>query len=144
MKFYLGIDIGGTNTAFAIVNQNGDMVFKHSIPTKQYPFPELLIKEIYNNTILFCKKEHILLQGIGIGAPNANHYSGYIEFAPNLKWVDNIPIASMFEEQFKLPVKITNDANAAAIGEKFFWWSKANERFCGVNIGNRLRKWYLC
>lgn len=138
MKYYLGIDIGGTNTAFAIVNQEGEIFFEKSVPTNNYLTPAVLVKDIYNYTNAYCKGNSIQLEGVGIGAPNANHYSGCIEFAPNLKWGDNIPIASMFEEQFKLPVKITNDANAAAIGEKFFGGAKQMNDFVVLTLGTGL------
>lgn len=137
-KHYLGIDIGGTNIVFGIVNESGEIVFQGTFQTGLYKDPKLLVKDIYQSYLLFSEKSKIKVEGIGIGAPNGNFYTGCIEFAPNLNWGEMIPVSKIFEEQFRLPVKITNDANAAAIGEKIFGGSKKMNDFVVLTLGTGL------
>tara|TARA_Y100000589_G_scaffold49585_1_gene41299 strand:+ start:18915 stop:19901 length:987 start_codon:yes stop_codon:yes gene_type:complete len=135
-KLVLGIDIGGTNSVFGLVDQNGKIHFQKTLKTSLYPTPEKLVNEIYNylNKINGFKK----IIGIGIGAPNGNFFTGSIEFAPNLKWDGKIPLAEMFKEKFKLNVILTNDANAAAIGEMIYGAAKDLDNFVIITLGTGL------
>lgn len=135
---YIGVDIGGTNTKYGLVNKKGEIIFSGSFNTKLYKNPKDLASDIYTEYINKSNEQHIKASGIGIGAPNGNFYSGCIEFAPNLNWGENIPIANIFGEIFQLPAMLTNDANAAAIGEKFFGAAKEMKDFVVLTIGTGL------
>lgn len=135
---YIGVDIGGTNTKYGLVNEKGEIIFLGSFNTKLYKNPKDLASDIYYEYIKKSNEQHIKASGIGIGAPNGNFYSGCIEFAPNLNWGENIPIVHIFSEIFQLPAILTNDANAAAIGEKFFGAAKEMKDFVVLTIGTGL------
>lgn len=137
-NYYIGVDIGGTNTKYGLVNEKGEIIFSGSFNTKLYKNPKDLASDIYYDYIKKSNEQHIKASGIGIGAPNGNFYSGCIEFAPNLNWGENIPIANIFGEIFQLPAILTNDANAAAIGEKFFGAAKEMKDFVVLTIGTGL------
>lgn len=137
-NYKLGIDIGGTYTVYGVVSQNGEIIFTGSLATGLYSDPILLVKEIYKAYLLFSEKNKIYVDGIGIGAPNGNYNNGCIEFAPNLLWGEMIPIAEMFSSVFQLPAKLTNDANAAAIGEKVFGGAKYMNDFVVLTLGTGL------
>lgn len=135
-SFSIGIDIGGTNTAFGIVNRRGDIIYQDRIHTRDYETPEVFIKAIKEELwphIEKVGKEHI--NGIGVGAPNANYYSGEIVLAANLIWKDIIPLRSLVEEAFDLPVVVTNDANATAIGEMIYGSAKGMNDFIIITLG---------
>lgn len=136
----IGIDIGGTYTKMGIVDQSGNLYYEASIETDKYDDPNLfadVIRErIYN--FLEKDKEKYNLMGIGVGAPNANYYTGNIEFAPNLIWKGVIPFAEIFSSKFNLPVAITNDANAAAIGEMIFGAAQNMKNFLMITLGTGL------
>lgn len=132
----LGIDIGGTNTAIGLVNQQGDVLFEQNFRTKDYHQPEELVRAIYS-----CVMKHELsnqILGIGIGAPNGNVFTGNIEFAPNLQWKGIVPVAQLFEDEFHRPAILTNDANAAAIGERLFGNAQDLEDFVSITLGTGL------
>lgn len=132
----LGIDIGGTNTAFGIVDRRGQIIEQGSMPTKGYAtaaqYVKALAKEI-NPLIKKVKRQHI--KGIGVGAPNGNFYTGEIVNAANLEWYGIIPIAEMFSDTFGLPVTLTNDANAAAIGEMQYGVARNMKDFIMITLG---------
>jgi len=138
MNYVLGIDIGGTNTVAGIVDNKGTILYELHFETKKYSSINYLIQDIYIKYLEFQRESDINISGIGIGAPNGNYYNGYIEFAPNLKWGNNIPIVKITENIFHLPVKLTNDANAAAIGEKFFGCAKEMNNFVVLTLGTGL------
>lgn len=132
----LGIDIGGTNTAFGLVNRQGEILFESSIRTKEFVKPSDLVDEIYKQvkaTSLF----HLIF-GIGIGAPNGNLFTGNIEFAPNLNWKGIVPICELFEERFHCPAMLSNDANAAALGEHLFGCAQDLKDFVTITLGTGL------
>lgn len=137
-KYYLGVDIGGTNTVYGVVNRSGEIIFQGSFHTGLYKEPIELVKDIYNSFQNFSSRNQIQLEGIGIGAPNGNFNNGCIEFAPNLFWGEMIPIADLFSNAFQLPSKLTNDANAAAIGEKTFGGAKMMNDFVVLTLGTGL------
>lgn len=136
----LGIDIGGTNVAFGLVDQSGKILIEKNLKTKDFKDPNHLVETIYteiNASIseLGIKSE---LLGIGIGAPNGNSKTGNIEFAPNLIWQGIIPIAQLFSDKFKVKAILANDANAAAIGEKLFGVAKNFTDFITITLGTGL------
>ncbi|MCS6822049.1 MAG: ROK family protein [Microscillaceae bacterium] len=136
----LGIDIGGTTTTFGFTDQQGNIFEERIIPTyaeqhiTQY-LPRLYkaIDEMYEKY-----KEEIEWVGIGIGAPNANYLRGTIENPPNLKWGGIIPLAQIFEEKYQKPTVITNDANAAAIGEMLYGAARGMKNFILLTLGTGL------
>ena len=136
IKYALGIDIGGTNTAYGLVDQAGNVIYETSIPTTDFPNPEDLIDVIYSDVIKHYALESII--GISIGAPNGNHFTGNIEYAPNLKWKGIIPLAKLFKEKFNIPANLTNDANAAAEGEMLFGNAKDLKNFVEITLGTGL------
>lgn len=132
----LGIDIGGTNTAYGLVNRKGEVLFEESIATSDYPEPEDLVEKIYQDVKSNGYLDNLL--GLGVGAPNGNAFTGNIEFAPNLKWKGVIPIAELFEQKFHRPTLLANDANAAAIGEHLFGNAKDLNDFVLITLGTGL------
>ena len=134
-----GIDIGGTNTSFGLVNANGELVFKESVPTEHFPIPEDLVAvvcEHIKRAVLSFQNFELI--GAGIGAPNGNYFKGTVEFAPNLKWYGIIPLAKLFEERLGVKTSLTNDANAAAIGEMMFGAAKGMKDFIFITLGTGL------
>lgn len=133
----LGIDIGGTNTKFGIVNHRGQILDKGAISTEDYQTPEALIDALYENILPMMKDHGVenMIQGIGIGAPNANYYKGTIELAPNLPFKGVIPFAEMITEKFGFPCKMTNDANAAALGEMLYGAARGMRDFIMITLG---------
>lgn len=132
----LGIDIGGTNTAFGIVNGEGTVLYENSVPTAEFSNPEELIRCIYAD--LNSKNYTKDLLGIGVGAPNGNHFTGNIEFAPNLPWQGVIEISKLFSTIFDRKTILTNDANAAAVGEMLFGAAKKMKNFVTITLGTGL------
>ncbi len=143
MKLAAGIDIGGTNTAFGLVNEKGEIIFRDSLQTKDYANAEELAKataELILRTFENSKSEirNSKLSGIGIGAPNGNYFNGTIEFAPNLNWKGVIPLAAYFEKYSGVKAILTNDANAAAMGEMIFGGAKGMKDFLFITLGTGL------
>ncbi len=134
----LGIDIGGTNTAFGLVDHDGHLLFESSVPTESDNGPGTLMREVYGLVENFIKeRSDVRLMGIGIGAPNANFYTGQIEDPPNLSW-GTVDMAGMVREIFQRPVYLTNDANASAIGEMLFGSARGMEHFIVITLGTGL------
>ena len=132
----LGIDIGGTNTKFGLVNHRGDILVKGSIPTDQYETPEKYIEELYSQIQpLIDQYAEKGILGIGVGAPNANYYTGTIEQAPNLPWKGVINFAELMTAKFGKPCKMTNDANAAALGEMMYGAARGMKDFIMITLG---------
>ena len=132
----LGIDIGGTNTKFGLVNHRGEILEKGSIKTDEYENVEDFIDSLYNHIKpLLDKHNPTRFDGIGVGAPNANYYRGTIEHAPNLRWKGVINFAEMMTEKFGVPTKMTNDANAAALGEMMFGAARGMKDFIMITLG---------
>lgn len=140
-KLAIGIDIGGTNTAFGLVDSEGSMYGESVISTRQYPDIDQFIEELYIGiqTLIKGAKENFELVGIGVGAPNANFYSGTIENAPNLAWKGVVPFADKLRRFFpNIPVIVTNDANAAAVGEMVYGGAQGMKDFIVVTLGTGL------
>lgn len=135
--YVLGIDIGGTNTVFGIVNDEGTVVASGSIKTpREGEFNEYLDDLHKGITRLLQENEATdKVRGIGVGAPNANYYTGMIEQAPNLPWKGILPLADVLKEKFGIPVKITNDANAAALGEMTYGAARGMRDFIMITLG---------
>lgn len=133
----LGIDIGGTNTKYGFVNHRGEILEKGTIKTDDYEKVEDFIDALYDKISPLMKKHsnQTRLDGIGVGAPNANYYTGTIEQAPNLRWKGVIPFAELMTKKFGLPCKMTNDANAAALGEMMFGAARGMKDFIMVTLG---------
>ena len=136
----IGIDIGGTNTVVGIVDKEAEFFAKNQISTNKFytaqSFVNALIETI--NTCINSIKTQFVIKGIGIGAPNANYYSGTIESAPNLNWKTNLPLVDILTKKFNLPVVLTNDANAAAMGEMIYGGAKKMKNFIVVTLGTGL------
>lgn len=138
--FVIGVDLGGTNTVFGVVDANGNIVAQDSIKTKEYITAESFVKAgMVCLTPLIAQVGGIeKIAGMGIGAPNANYYTGAIEFAPNLPWAHDgvVPLAKMFSDQLDgLSVNITNDANAAAMGEMAYGAARGMKNFIVITLG---------
>lgn len=133
----IGIDIGGTGTKFGIVDRDGNVLFSSDISTKKHKEVETFIDELYDALGSLIDKAGGTgrIKGIGVGAPNGNYYTGTIEYAPNLPWKGIIPLAKMIEDKFKLPTTLTNDANAAAIGEMMYGAAKGMRDFIMITLG---------
>jgi len=136
MRVVAGIDIGGTNTDFGLVDELGNCLKTETVPTKKFKVPKDLVNEVSARILEMCKSHQLL--GIGIGAPNGNYYKGTIEFAPNLPWKGIIPLAKLFEKATHTPCLLTNDANAAAIGEMTFGGAKKMRDFIFITLGTGL------
>jgi glucokinase len=133
----IGIDIGGTGTKFGIVDRDGNVLFSGEISTKKHAEVSTFIDELYTALAVLIEKAGGIgrMKGIGVGAPNGNYYTGTIEYAPNLPWKGIIPLAKLIENKFKLPVTLTNDANAAAIGEMMYGAAKDMKDFIMITLG---------
>lgn len=135
-KTVAAIDIGGTNTVFALIDRAGDILVKSTVPTRSAPTPEAYVAAVAAE--LKQMAEGWQLEGIGIGAPNGNYFNGTIEFAPNLPWRGVIHLAELFHQQLKVPAFLTNDANAAALGEMYFGAARDIRDFIFVTLGTGL------
>jgi glucokinase len=134
-----GIDIGGTNTVFGLVTLTGEIIAEGKIKTTKYPEIDDFVKAISDGiTELKAGNENIKIKAIGIGAPNANYHKGTIELAPNLAWKGIVPLAGLIKERTQLPVVMTNDANAAAMGEMIFGSAKFIKDFIILTLGTGL------
>lgn len=132
----LGIDIGGTNTVFGVVNKNGVILEKSSIPTRDFETFDAYIGGIggaINPVIDRLGRDRFV--GAGIGAPNGNYFTGEIAFAPNLPWKGVLPLKKLAQETLGLNTVLTNDANAAAIGEMQYGAAKGMKDFILVTLG---------
>lgn len=133
----IGIDIGGTNTKFGLVNHRGEILAKGSIKTEEYREVQDFIDALHANIQPLIDKvsKNTTLDGIGVGAPNANYYTGTIELAPNLPWKGVVHFAELMTKKFSVPCKMTNDANAAALGEMMFGAARGMKDFIMITLG---------
>lgn len=132
----IGIDIGGTNTKYGIVNHRGQIVFEGSIKTDDYPLIENFIDALYEKLQPEIEKlKDVNIVGIGMGAPNGNFYTGTIEYAPNLHWKGIVHLADLVTAKFGMPAKLTNDANAAAVGEMMYGAARGMKDFIMITLG---------
>lgn len=136
-EYAVGIDIGGTNTVFGIVDHRGDTLYRGAISSRKHKKIEDYIEELYSALQPAIDQVGGIesIKGIGIGAPNGNYYSGTIEYAPNLIWKGIIPLADMVTKRFGVPAALTNDANAAAVGEMMYGAAKGMKDFIMITLG---------
>ena len=135
--FVAGVDIGGTGTKFGIVDNVGNVLFASEISTKKHEQVHTFIDELNQELSILIEKVGGVgrIKGIGVGAPNGNVYTGNIEYAPNLPWKGIIPLARMLQDKFKIPVRLTNDANAAAVGEMMYGAAQGMKDFIMITLG---------
>ena len=135
--YVLGIDIGGTNTVFGMVDARGNVIATSSIKTAKHDKFEDYLDDLHAAVMRMLEANDATdkIHGIGVGAPNANYYTGNIEHAPNLPWKGILPIANMMSEKFGIPVVITNDANAAALGEMTYGAARGLRDFIMITLG---------
>ncbi len=138
-KVALGIDIGGTNTAVGVVDQEGSVLSKTSIPTPKGGNVDSYVAGITSTVRGLIKdlKESVDVEGIGIGAPNANYYTGNIEQAPNLSFKGVVPLVELLKKAMPemKNIALTNDANAAAMGEMIYGGAKGMKNFVMYTLG---------
>ena len=138
MKPYvIGIDMGGTNTVFGIVDARGVVIASSSIKTAKHNNFDDYIDELYVeiNRLIDAHDAHDKIHGIGIGAPNANYYTGEIADGVNLPWPTPISLGAKISEKFGIPCAVTNDANAAAIGEMTYGAARGMKDFIMITLG---------
>jgi glucokinase len=138
-KVVAGVDIGGTNTAFGLVDEKGKVLAEGHLKTTDYPVVNDFVKALGAGIKkLMSGKKDIELAGVGIGAPDANYHRGTIEHAPNLAWKGIVPLGDLVKKEVKVPVAVTNDANAAAMGEMVFGGAKKMKDFIVLTLGTGL------
>lgn len=135
--YAIGIDVGGTNTVVGIVDKRGQILISGSIKTAKHPKVEDYLNELTDliEGLIGETTTKEQIKGIGAGTPNGNYFSGSIEFAPNLPWKGVIPFARMLEDRIGIPVALTNDANAAAIGEMTYGAARGMKDFIVITLG---------
>lgn len=136
--YVLGMDMGGTNTVFGIVDARGQVVASDSIKTKKHAKFEDYVADLQQavNRLLEANDATDKIKGIGIGAPNGNYYTGEILNPPNLPWGPVIPLAETISKAFNgIPVAVTNDANAAALGEMTYGAARGMKDFIMITLG---------
>lgn len=137
--YVIGLDLGGTNSVFGIVDESGNIKALASIKTQAYDNAEDYVKASVKVLNFMINEVGGIdtIQGMGIGAPNANYYKGTIEYAANIAWAHElvVPLANMFEQALGIPVTITNDANAAAVGEMTYGVARGMKNFIMLTLG---------
>ena len=138
--YVIGLDLGGTNAVFGIVDQRGEIKATTAIKTQQYDTAEAFIEASVNalQPIIDQVGGIEKIRSMGVGAPNGNYYKGTIEIAPNIKWAHDciVPLGKMFSEKLNgIPVAVTNDANAAAIGEMVYGVARGMKNFIVITLG---------
>ncbi|WP_298715123.1 ROK family protein [Chitinophaga sp.] len=133
----VGIDIGGTNTKFGIVDRRGNILCQDRMSTKAHEEVTMFLEELHQRLSRLIEQVGGIenIRGIGVGAPNGNYYTGNIEYAPNLRWKGIVPLAQMLEDLFGLPTVLTNDANAAALGEMTYGSARGMKDFITITLG---------
>ena len=138
-KYVIGLDLGGTNSVFGIVDADGNVLAETSVKTRGHnddaqQYVDDCVEELRKIIDQVGGIENI--GAMGIGAPNGNYYTGCIEFAPNLPWGKNVvPLAKMFSDALGIPVALTNDANAAGIGEMIYGAARGMKNFIMITLG---------
>ena len=135
--YVIGLDMGGTNSVFGIVDQRGTIKSQTAIATKAYPDFDDYVKASVEalQPALDAVGGIQNIRAMGIGAPNGNYYNGTIEYAANLLWEGVVPVAEKFEEALGIPVRVTNDANAAAMGEMTYGVARGMKNFIMITLG---------
>ncbi|HNX84391.1 MAG: ROK family protein [Bacteroidales bacterium] len=140
VKTVAGIDIGGTNTTFGFVDRSGKILAEDQIITTHYDEPEVFVAALYEKMMITAQKSgnDFEILGYGIGAPMGNINKGTIEYPADLPWKGIIPLADIFERHTSLPVIVTNDANAAAVGEMIYGGAREMKNFVVITLGTGL------
>lgn len=137
--YVIGLDLGGTNSVFGIVDSRGEIKATTAIKTQIYEnVDDYVAASVEALQIIIDQVGGIdKIKAMGIGAPNGNYYNGTIEFAPNLKWGHDgvVPLADLFSKALGIPVALTNDANAAAIGEMTYGVARGMKNFIVITLG---------
>lgn len=135
-----GIDIGGTNTVFGFVDREGNILAEDRLKTTHYDDIEVYVAALYEKIMVTAQRipEGHELIGFGIGAPMGNINKGTIEYPAGLPWKGIIPLADLFKRHTALPVMVTNDANAAAVGEMIYGGAKNMKNFVVITLGTGL------
>lgn len=136
--YVVGIDIGGTNSVFGVVDARGTILYSGSIKTGKYADVNDYVAELAKGLEMVINQAggHDKIKGVGVGAPNGNYFNGCIEFAPNLPWKGKIPLAQLISEKLGgIPLALTNDANAAAIGEMTYGVARGMKDFIVITLG---------
>ena len=137
--YAIGLDLGGTNAVFGIVDAQGRILEQTSIKTQEYDTADAFVKASVEALKPIVEKVGGInkIEGMGIGAPNSNYYTGTISYAPNIAWAHEcvVPFAKMFSDSLSIPVSITNDANAAALGEMVYGVAKGMKNFIMITLG---------
>jgi len=136
----IGIDIGGTLTKCGFVDREGNFFAEGVSPTDPYDRVEDYLKNLCAELKRLESQIKVpyKISGVGIGAPNGNYHKGTIENAANLKWKGIVPFAELFRKYYDVPVKLTNDANAAALGEMIYGEAKGMRDFIMITLGTGL------
>ena len=137
--YVIGLDLGGTNAVFGIVDRQGNIKATAAIKTQEYTTAEAFVEASVKALQSIINETGGIgnIKAMGIGAPNGNYYSGAIETAPNIKWAHDVvvPLAQMFSQRLAVPAAITNDANAAAIGEMVYGVARGMKNFIVITLG---------
>ena len=137
--YVIGLDLGGTNSVFGIVDSRGDIKATTAIKTQGYETVDEYVEASVEALKIIIDQVGGIekIKAMGIGAPNGNYYTGTIEFAPNLSWGHNgiVPLAKMFSDKLGIPVALTNDANAAAIGERTYGVARGMKNYIVITLG---------
>lgn len=139
-SYVIGLDLGGTNSVFGIVDSRGEIKATTAIKTRGFKNVNDYVKASVDalQPIIDSVGGLSLIKAMGIGAPNGNYYKGTIEFAPNLEWAHDgiVPLANLFSQALGgLPVALTNDANAAALGEMTYGVARGMKNFIDITLG---------
>ena len=138
--YVIGLDLGGTNAVFGIVDQRGEIKATTAIKTQQYDTAEAFVEASVNALQPIIDEVGGIekIRSMGVGAPNGNFYNGTIETAPNIKWAHDciVPLGQMFSDKLNgIAVAVTNDANAAAIGEMVYGVARGMKNFIVITLG---------
>ena len=136
----IGIDIGGTTTSFGLVDRDGTLACEASLATEADQPAAVLVSRLCDAILKLRTNlpQAVVLSGIGIGAPNASYLRGTVENPPNLNWGASTNLVQMFRRRYDLPVAITNDANAAALGELLFGGARGMDHAVVITLGTGL------
>ncbi|MCQ2411241.1 MAG: ROK family protein, partial [Elusimicrobiaceae bacterium] len=144
--YVIGLDMGGTNSVFGIVDSRGTIKSQTVISTKAYPdvhdYVRAAVEALQPALDAIGGIENV--RGMGIGAPNGNYYTGNIEHAANLAWEGIVPIAELFSKALGIPCHVTNDANAAAMGEMTYGVARGMKNFIMITLGTGVGSGIVC
>lgn len=137
--YVIGLDLGGTNAVFGIVDKDANIIAQTSVKTQAYPDVNDFVDACVEALLPIIEEVGGIekIHGMGAGAPNGNYYTGEIEKAPNLVWAKDriVPLGKMFSERLGIKVAMTNDANAAALGEMYYGAGKGMKNFIVLTLG---------